>query len=248
MTDETDTEDWDLDDLPEGEDSQHEWWEFEDKAEMVEAIAGDIKFIIESALDARGEALLALPVSEAAMPVLEALAEKQIKWKYVTIIPTHDYLVSVDDPRSNVKALAQLFLVRGARVLPIATENEDYHLAGGAADARLQDLHWPPDLVWLGVGDGGSSAGIVESADMEEALDGPKEKRAVGIMPDDGDTPLVTITKAAICEARTVLMLLQGAEAQSGLEQVIADGATSMAPIGRIFADLTVPVDIYVEK
>ncbi|MEP3225437.1 MAG: 6-phosphogluconolactonase [Parasphingorhabdus sp.] len=241
-------ESWDLDDLPEGEDSQLEWWDFDDRAEMVEAVVGDISFIIESALDARGEALLALPVNDDAMPVLEALAQKQIKWKYVTIIPTDDYLVPVDDPRSHVKILAQLFLTRGARVLPIATENDDYQLAGGAADARLQDTKWPPDLVWLGMGPDGSTAGLVESADLEEALDGPKEKRAAGIMPDNGDTPLVTITKAAICEARTVLVLLNGAGSQMYLEQAIGEGASSMAPIGRVFADLTVPVDIYVEN
>lgn len=238
----------DLDDLPIDDEAQPEWWDFDDPAEMINAVAGDIQFIIESALDARGEALLALPADDEALPVLEALAERQIKWKYVTIIPTHDYLVPVDDPRSAVKALATLFLTRGARVLPIATENEDYHLAGGAADARLQDVKWPPDLVWLGMGAGGGTTGIMESPDMEEALDGPPEKRAVGLLPDNGDTPLVTITKAAICEARTVLVFLKGAGAQAGLEQVIEDGAMGATPIGRIFADLTVPVDIYVEN
>lgn len=241
-------EDWDSDDLPEGEDSQHEWWDFDDPAEMVAAVAGDVQFIIESALDARGDALLALPASEEAMPVLEALAEKPIKWKYVTIVPTHDYLVPVDDSRSAVKKLAELFLTRGARVLPIATENDDYTLAGGAADARLQDAKWPPDLVWLGMGADGSTAGIMDSADMEEALDGPAEKRAAGLLPDDGDTPLVTITKAAICEARTVILLLKGAASQAMLEMEIEQGATSMTPIGRVFADLSVPVDIYVEN
>ncbi|WP_246218604.1 6-phosphogluconolactonase [Parasphingorhabdus halotolerans] len=241
-------EDWDMDDLPEGEDSQLEWWDFDDHAEMVGAVAGDVAFIIESALDARGDALLALPVSDEAMPVLEALAEKQIKWKYVTIIPTHDFLVPVDDPRSKVKKLAELFLTRGARVLPLAPEHDDYHMAGAAADARLQDTKWPLDLVWLGMGADGSTAGIMESADMEEALDGPPEKRAIGLLPDDGDTPLVTLTKAAICEARTVVVMLKGAGAQAGLEQVIDDGATGMTPIGRVFADLAVPVDIYVEN
>ncbi|MBF6603205.1 MAG: 6-phosphogluconolactonase [Sphingorhabdus sp.] len=240
--------DGDFDDLPEGEDSQLEWWDFDDRAEMIGAIAGDVAFIIESALDARGEALLALPVNDDVMPVLEALAEKQIKWKYVTIIPTDDYLVPVDDPRSHVKTLAQLFLTRGARVLPIATENEDYHMAGGAANARLQDVKWPPDLVWLGMGEDGSTAGMVESADLEEALDGPKDKRAVGLLPDDGDTPLVTITKAAICDARTVLVQLNSAAAQASLEQAIEEGPNSISPMGRIFADLAVPVDIYVEN
>ena len=241
-------EDFDMDDLPEEDESQLEWWDFDDPAEMVAAVAGDIQFIIESALDARGDALLALPAGDEAMPVLEALAEKPIKWKYVTIIPTHDLLVPLDDPRSQVKKLASLFLTRGARVLPLAPEHEDYHMAGSAADARLRDTKWPPDLVLLGMGADGSTAGIVESADMEEALDGSPDKIAAGLLPDDGDTPLVTITKAAICEARTVVVLLKGAASQTMLESEIEQGATSMAPIGRIFADLAVPVDIYVEN
>ena len=241
-------ENFDEDEFGDLDESSLEWWDFEDQGEMVDAIAGDIQFIIESALDARGDALLALPASDEAMPVLEALAAKDIKWKYVTIIPTHDYLVPVDDPRSAVKKLATLFLTRGARVLPLAPDHDDYQLAGSAADARLQDMKWPPDLIWLGMGADGSTAGIVESGDMEEALDGAGEKRAVGLMPDDGDEPLVTITKPAICEARTVIVLLKGAASQMMLESEIERGATSMAAIGRVFADLSVPVDIYVEK
>ena len=132
-------ENFDLDDLPEDEESMLEWWDFDDADEMVSAVAGDIQFIIESALDARGDALLALPASDEAMPVLVALAEKPIKWKYVTIIPTDDLLIPLDDPRSHVKKLAQLFLTRGARVLPLAPDHDDYHMAGAAADARLRD-------------------------------------------------------------------------------------------------------------
>ena len=241
-------ENFDEDEFGDLDETSLEWWDFDDPSEMVDAVAGDVQFIIESALDARGEALLALPAGDEVMPVLEALAAKDIKWKYVTIVPTHDYLVPVDDPRSAVKKLATLFLTRGARVLPIATENDDYTLAGGAADARLQDQKWPPDLVWLGMGADGSTAGIMDSADMEEALDGPAEKRAVGLLPDDGDTPLVTFTKAAISDARTLIVLLKGAAAQAMLEMEIEQGATSMTPIGRVFADLSVPVDIYVEK
>ena len=38
-----------------------EWWEYDDAAEMAEAVAGDAQFLIESALDARGDAVVALP-------------------------------------------------------------------------------------------------------------------------------------------------------------------------------------------
>ncbi|OYU73398.1 MAG: 6-phosphogluconolactonase, partial [Alphaproteobacteria bacterium PA3] len=129
-----------------------EWWDYDDMDELAEAVAGDVGFIIESALDARGQALIALPGGKTPLPIYEKLAAAPIKWKHVTIIPTDDRLVAVDNPLSNVAMLAKAFMPKGARVLPIATENKDHKAAGNAAAARLQDLPWPPALVWLGVG------------------------------------------------------------------------------------------------
>lgn len=225
-----------------------EWWEFDDSKEMAGAVLGDIQFIIESALDARGSALLALPASDKVWPLLEELATRDIKWKYVTIVPTEDLLVAVDDERSHVRRLAQLFMTKGARVLPIATENPDYKLAGGAANARLQDLPWPPDLVLLTMGPLGETAGIYPGADMDDALTDDKATRAVGLLPEGSDTPMVTLTKSAICDARTVAVLLENSDLQMRLEEVIADGKDSPTAIGQVFASLTVPVDIYVNE
>ena len=38
-----------------------EWWDYDDLDEMAEAVAGDVGFIVESALDARGASLIAIP-------------------------------------------------------------------------------------------------------------------------------------------------------------------------------------------
>ena len=46
-----------------------EWWDYDDADEMADAVAGDIGFIIESALDARGEALIALPGGSTPLPI-----------------------------------------------------------------------------------------------------------------------------------------------------------------------------------
>ena len=37
-----------------------EWWDYEDTEELAAAVAGDIQFVIESALDTRGSAVIAL--------------------------------------------------------------------------------------------------------------------------------------------------------------------------------------------
>ena len=226
-----------------------EFWDYEEEDEWAAAVAGDIAFIIEQALDARGQALVAFPGGSTPGPVFAKLAATKLKWKHVTIIPTDDRLVAVNDPLSNIAAIAKVFIPLGARVLPIATENKDHKMAGNAADARLADLHWPPDLVWLGVGADGHTASIFPGPDLEEALNGPKARRALGVLPDplppEAPVARVTLSKAAILSARTITIAIRGQAKRDVLERAIADGPSSTVPIGRVLADYEQPIDIH---
>ena len=226
-----------------------EWWDYDSVDELAVAVAGDVGFIVESALDARGACLLALPGGKTPRPVFAKLAAAKLDWRKVTIIPTDDRLVPMQDERSNVRAIAQAFLPTGARVIPIAAEIDDYRLAGNSADARLQDLAWPPDLCWLGMGEDGHTASIFAGPDLQDALDAPKARRAVGVMPDpmpaDAPVPRVTLTRAAILSARTILITITGADKRELLEGAIADGQSSKLPIGRVLAEAEQPIDIH---
>jgi 6-phosphogluconolactonase len=226
-----------------------EWWEYESLGEMADAVAGDVGFIVDSAIDARGSSLIAVPGGSTGPAIFPKLVSQKLPWKNVTIVPTDDRLVPMDDERSNVRAIAKAFLPAGARVIPIATEIADYKLAGNSADARLQDLPWPPDLVWLGMGKDGHTASIFAGPDLQSALDAPKARRAVGVMPDplpeDAPVARVTLTRAAILAARTVLITITGDEKRALLEQAIADGQSSKLPIGRVLAEIDQPIDIH---
>ena len=206
-------------------------------------------FIVDSAVEARGASLIALPGGRTGPAIYPKLAAQQVPWKRVTIIPTDERLVPMDDERSNVRQLARTFLPAGARVIPIAADIPDYKLAGNSADARLQDLPWPPDLVWLGVGEDGHAASIFAGPDLQDALDAPRARRAVGVMPDplpdDAPVPRVTLTRAAILSARTVLIAITGEKKREMLERAIADGHSSKLPIGRVLAEAEQPIDIH---
>ena len=150
------------------------------------------------------------------LPIYAKLAEAKLPWKRVTIIPGDERLVpmtgrAVERPRHRPG-----FLPSGARVVPITGDIADYKLAGNSADARLQDLHWPPDLVWLGMGSDGHTASIFRGPDMDDALNAPKARRAVGVMPDplpkEAPVPRVTLTRSAILSARTILITIRGQE------------------------------------
>ena len=224
-----------------------EWWDYESPDELAEAVAGDVGFIIDSAVEARSASLVALPGGEDEAPLLAKLAAQSAPWKKVTIIPTDDLIVAVDDERSKIRSIAKNFLPLGARVFPVVSGGaEDYRLAGNAADARLQDLPWPPDLVWLGMGDEGDTAGLFAGTDLHAALDAPKARRAIGIMPEGGDgMARVSLTRAAILSARTILITVTGQDKRELLEGAIADGHSSKLPIGRVLAEVEQPIDIH---
>jgi 6-phosphogluconolactonase len=226
-----------------------EWWEYDSLDGLADAVAGDIGFIVDSAIDARNASLIAVPGGEPATAIVPKLAAQKLQWKRVAMIPTDERLVPMDDERSNVRSIARSFLPLGARVVPIAAEISDYKLAGNSADARLQDLPWPPDLVWLGVGEDGHTASIFAGPDLQDALDAPRARRAVGVMPDpmpaDAPVPRVTLTRAAILSARTLLIAITGQEKRELLEQAIADGQSSKLPIGRVLAEAEQPIDIH---
>ena len=227
-----------------------EWWEYDSLDELADAVAGDVGFIIESAIDARDASLVAVPGGTTGPAIYQKLAKAKMPWKKVTIIPTDDRIVPVESDQSNVRELARAFLPLGARVIPLTSgSGDDYKMAGNAADARLQDLPWPPDLVWLGMGKDGHTASIFAGADMQSALEAPKARRAVGVMPDpmprDGPVARVTLTRASILSARTVLITITGQDKRDLLEQAIADGHSSKLPIGRVLAEAEQPIDIH---
>ena len=226
-----------------------EWWEYDSVDEMADAVAGDVGFIVESAVDARNASLIALPGGDSVQPIFQALAAKKLPWKQLTIIPTDERLVPMDDERSNVRGIAKAFLPNGARVIPIAADIADYKLAGNSADARLQDLPWPPDLVWLGMGEDGHTASLFAGPDLQNALDAPKARRAVGLMPDPlpqgAPVPRITLTRSAILSARTILITITGDKKRELLEAAIEDGQSSKLPIGRLLAEVDQPIDIH---
>jgi len=227
-----------------------EWWEYDDAAEMAEAVAGDIGFVIESALDARGAAVIALAGGKTPLPIYETLAKAKIDWKRVTIVPGDERMVPLGDPLSNVTAIGKAFIPKGARVIPLLSATApDYKAAGRAADAVLQDLHWPLDLCLLGVGSDGHAASIFPGADYDEALSGPRERRALGVMPDpmpkEAPVARVSLTRSAIVSARSVMIAITGDAKREVLERALKEGASSSYPVGRILADVELPIDIH---
>ena len=93
-----------------------EWWEYDSLDELADAVAGDVGFIVDSAVDARGASLIAVPGGRTGPAIFPKLAAQKLQWKRVTIVPTDDRLAPMDSELSNVREIAKTFLPIGARV------------------------------------------------------------------------------------------------------------------------------------
>lgn len=229
-----------------------EWWEFDTAREMAEQAAGDIGFVIESAIEAHKGARIALPGGSTSDLIYGQLAKsKSIDWPKVTIMPTDDRLVPLGDPLSNYRKLEGFFAARGAQIVSLVDESAlgDRQEAGRLADARLSMVAWPLDLVCLGMGADGHTASIFPGPDLERAVAGPRERRAVGVrpepMPQVAPVERVTLTAPALTSARAIMIVIAGAEKRRLLEQAIKEGPLSSAPIGRLLAAIESPIDIF---
>ena len=227
-----------------------EWWEYDSSAELADAVAGDIQFVIESAIDARGGCVIALAGGKTPEPIYAKLAAAKLDWKRVTIIPGDERIVPLGDPLSNVTMIGKTFIPKGARVKPIVPQAmSDYKAAGRSADALMQDLHWPLDLCLLGMGEDGHTASIFPGPDYQEALAGPRERRMVGVMPEplppEAPVARVTLTRQGIVTAKAITIVVTGAKKRKVLEDAIKQGESSAYPIGRVLAEVELPIDIH---
>jgi 6-phosphogluconolactonase len=99
------------------------------------------------------------------------------------------------------------------------------------------------------MGEDGHTASLFAGPDLQNALDAPKARRAVGVMPDpmpqDAAVARVTLTRSAILSARTILITIMGDKKRELLEGAIEDGQSSKLPIGRLLAEVDQPIDIH---
>ncbi|PRP98584.1 6-phosphogluconolactonase [Enhygromyxa salina] len=230
--------------------SDTRWCDQADRDALASAVASALGQAIEAAVAARGIAVLALSGGNTPWPAYEALSNQPLAWDRVIFIPTDDRLVSLDDPLSNVAAVARIFEPLGAWVESLTNGAVADHVAAGqAADTRLRSLPWPLDFVLLGVGGDGHTASIFPGEDYAAAIDPCSSARALGVMPDplppEAPVARVSLSLAAISAARTVAIAATGPHKRAVIEDAIEARDRSPYPVGRVLAAIRAPVHIY---
>lgn len=212
--------------------------EFSSVEHLAASAASAITQRMETAISFRGRASFVATGGRAPSPIYDRLSRARLDWTRICIGLSDDRCVSWASPASNARLLRERLLVGGAGradFVPLWPEaanpgcaealGPDVARDAGLAMRRLE----PFDLLLLGMGEDGHVASLIPGWDgLAEALamDEPRLCMFVpaghGVPPE----PRITLTLAALVQARSILVVISGSR-----KRQVAEAALAGAPL-----------------
>jgi 6-phosphogluconolactonase len=221
-----------------------------DAAALAAALATRLQQIIDAAIDARGQALLALAGGRTPMPAYRLLAACALPWERVTVIATDERWVSAGHPARNDDEIAEsLAAARSLRILPLVPIEAAHPPTLATATASLAGL--PPfDAVLLGMGLDAHTASLFPgAAGLAAALDPAATQDACVLVPDplppEAPYPRVSLTAARLLRARRLLLAVNGEAKRAAWQAACAVEDPACAPISLFARQADVPFEMH---
>lgn len=216
---------------------------FETRESLMHAAAARIAMALEQGISERGEGFAALSGGGTPEPAYEKLANFALDWRSVTFLLIDERLVPPEHAASNEGLLRRTLapaLAAGAKLLPMYAGGVTQSEAANRADALYADK--PIDVALMGTGgDGHTASWFPQSPELAAAVapNTPRNVLAVDAPGAAGSSHRLTLTRAALARARSVVLLITGAEKR----QLLEDEARAKLPIDALF-ELPAPTHV----
>jgi 6-phosphogluconolactonase len=198
--------------------------------------------LTESLAD-QGRASLVVSGGTSPVAFFHALRRLPLSWERITVIPSDERVVPLDDPERN-ESMIRRELLQG----PAAAARLRGLLPPGGTTGSLPEiaeaLPAAFDAVVLGMGADGHTASLFpDSPDLAAALRSA-EALALLNVPRLG-MQRVSLTPSALLAARRIDLLFFGQEKRDVFEAAAEDGAIADAPVRCVLHQDTVPVQAF---
>lgn len=226
---------------------------FDAREALIEALVAHLHALIESAVAARGQAVLALSGGSTPIPVYAAIAQHRMDWPKVRFVLVDERWVDADHPASNETALRHALapaLAAGASLVGMKTPHATAGQGLDSCLARYRTLAMPFDVVLLGMGEDGHTASLFPHAvGLMQALAAEAPPCAVihaqHSAVTGANTERMTLTLPAIINTREIILLITGEGKQRVLEQALGDGAVEAMPVRALLQQVELPLVVW---
>ncbi len=219
--------------------------EFATREALMEAAGERIADILINAIDEHGAGCIALSGGSTPAPAYRAFALTQSDWSLITLALVDERFVPPADPASNQRMIEDTLnwpLRRGAKLAPMFSATENVEQAALRADALYQTLRI--DVALMGMGEDGHTASwFPDARGLDVALDANTKRSVIAISAPQaqGSAERLTLTRAALKRAHTLVLVITGDAKRARLEQAIA---AQDAPVAALFGADMPPIEV----
>jgi len=221
---------------------------FDDGRTMAAALADRVAAMLRHALGHRGRASLVVAGGRSPAAFLRALGQRELDWSRVAVTLADERWLPPEHPDSNA-GMVQASLLQGpaaaARFVPLYGGEECPEAGLAACERRGAGVPRPFDVVVLGMGEDGHFASLFPGMPELSGLLADTGPSFAAVTPPAAAHPRLTLSLAALLDARRLLLQIHGARKRAVLEEAVARGDAQLQPVAALVQQTRTPVQVF---